>query len=176
VSFQRYPYPEGGVLDALPRSCGALPILGPIPSGGVGGVGGVTVPCPAGEALWIGLVRTGLVRAGLERTGLVRTEVAGPTWRVAASVAVSEALVDVPPAVAVPGLPRGDGTWWALAREPRGAGAPACDVLELRAVPAGGAAASVRVVLVDAGEYRALGGAPLEPLDAGAAYGGWRLP
>jgi hypothetical protein len=155
VSFQRYPYPPSGTINALPRSCGALPILR-------GGPDELLVPCPAGEALWIGLVRS----PGIDAAWQVRV-----VTTTGAPVPV-EALVDVPPAVAVPGLPRGDGTWWALARE----AAPGYPGFELRVSSSSGSATSVRVELLSARDYESISGAPLEPLDTGSAYGGWRLP
>src|SRR5512133_4238056 len=51
VSFQRYPYPPSGWVETLPRSRGALPLA-------VAAPGRLLLPCPAGEAFWIGLVAT----------------------------------------------------------------------------------------------------------------------
>ena len=55
VSFQRYPCPAAGVVSALPRSWGALPVaeMGPRE---------LAVPVPEGEAVWLGLRATAEAR------------------------------------------------------------------------------------------------------------------
>ena len=169
ISFQRYPYPPTGVVAALPTSWGALPFL-------TGEPGHLVLPCPDGEAFWVGL----LAEAGGQRS-LVR---------VVASVASGDRLdvvtgappedpspagsgdLPVPPRRAVAGIARGDGTWWAFARDTGGTPAPACQGLEVLSRPA----ASVRVDLVEPGHYEALGGDRLPGLDPAGRYGGWRLP
>jgi hypothetical protein len=153
VSFQRYPYPADGRVSALPRSCGALPLVEAAPRM-------IAVPSPPGEAFWVGLVRpprrpraaahvVAVLRSG-DRIELTRT--AG-SW--------------------LTGVPRADGTWWALARDPPLAGVPACSGLEV-ATPVG--EGTVRVELVDPVRFTALAGVALETLDESRAYGGWRLP
>jgi hypothetical protein len=70
VSFQRYPCPAAGVVSALPRSWGALPVAetGPLE---------LAVPVPEGEAVWLGL------RATAEAPGSAPTSGGSrwwPTW------------------------------------------------------------------------------------------------
>lgn len=150
VSLQRYPYPSAGTVDALPRSCGALPIV-------AGRDGRWAAPNPAGEALWIGLVRApGAGQACLARLVL----------------GADHQPVEVPLIFAVAGVPRADGTSWALARTAPAPGAPACAGVELVV----GSTEPIRIDFVDPAEYAKLSGTVLAPLDTGAAYGGWRLP
>lgn len=114
VSFQRYPYPPSGWVETLPRSRGALPLA-------AAGPGRLLLPVPAGEAVWVGLVATpggpsSLVAVAAELGSGERVDLAtGP----------------VPPRFAVEGIARGDGGWWALAREAPAPAAPACAGLEL---------------------------------------------
>ncbi len=72
----------------------------------------------------------------------------------------------VPPTFVAEGVARGDGTWWALAREAPAPGAPACRAVELEVSHEGAdtALASVHVDLVDADQFHALTGVSLAPL------------
>jgi hypothetical protein len=195
VSFQRYPYPPSGWVEALPRSRGALPLA-------AAGPGRLLLPVPAGEAFWVGLVAapggpSSLVAAVAELGSGERLDLAaGP----------------VPPRFAVEGIARGEGGWWALALEAPAPGAPACAGLELLvwtgppvatgagergprpqhdptgpgrpASPAPPAADQVagppvplRVELVDPARFEAAGGErPGAPADDEATYRGWPLP
>jgi hypothetical protein len=155
LSFQRYPYPPAGSFGALPPSCGALPIV-------VRPVGELTVPCPAGEAFWIGLVHSQVERQAC-------------TVSVVTVVGATDPIA-VPPHYAFGGTPRADGTTWALAREAAAEGATPCDSLVVEVASAAGERASARVALVDVEEFEALSGYRLPPLEEDAAYGGWRLP
>lgn len=150
VSFQRYRCPASGLVDATVASCGAVPVLAP-------GPGLLLVPCPDGEALWIGLLPAG---AG----GVVTVR--------ALDV---ELTVPVPPVHALAGMPRspGAGPRWAIARHTDGA--PVCRRIEIM-VESGSDSAAVRVDLIDSARYAALSGRTLPPLDESAAYGGWLLP
>ena len=151
-SLQRYPYPPGGRVGPLPRSCGALPII-------AGREGRLVAPGPAGEAFWVGLVRS----PGTEDPCVVRLVLGG-----------GGDPVELPLRFAVAGVPRGDGTSWALARTAAEPGAPTCAGVE---VAVGSAEpSSVRIDLVEPAVYAELSGTALAPLDTGAAYGGWRLP
>ena len=175
VSFQRYPYPPAGWVEALPRSRGALPLAAAAP-------GRLLLGCPAGEAFWVGLVAgpggpPSLVAAaaGLasgERLDLASGAAPGPERR--------RGGLAVPPRFAVEGIARPEGGWWALAREAP-APAPACAALELLVwtgppAPAGPPAV-VRFELVDPDRFRAAGGPPVpEPATDEEIYRGWRLP
>jgi hypothetical protein len=197
VSFQRYPYPSSGWVEALPRSRGALPLA-------AAGPGRLLLPVPAGEAFWVGLVAapggpSSLVAAVAELGSGERLDLAaGP----------------VPPRFAVEGIARGEGGWWALALEAPAPGAPTCAGLELLvwtgppvaatsqergprpqhdptgptgpggpppAAPAAWASAGppvpLRVELVDPARFEAAGGErPGAPADDQATYRGWPLP
>jgi hypothetical protein len=211
VSFQRYPYPPRGFLTALPSSWGALPIHADAPRH-------LTLPCPEGEAFWIGLV---LAPNGGPTIVRVLASVAPSAWRDAIAGAPSDrprptdpADITVPTQHAVAGIARGDGTWWAFARDTGGTAAPPCRGMELLSRPgkatepahrqadprrqhigaaqgpsrrsspppttpsetATGDVSSVRVDLVEPGEFQELSGARLPPLEAANRYGGQRLP
>jgi hypothetical protein len=173
VSFQRYPYPPSGFVTGLPTSCGALPMLADAP-------GHLLVPSPEGEAFWIGLVgsRQGTpatVRALATLTSGDRVDaVTGASTdrpSGAGELPAGPGHLTVPPAHGLAGISRGDGTWWAFARDAP-APAVACPSLELVSPPAG----QVRVDLLAAAEFESLAGTPLPPLDPSGRYGGWRLP
>ncbi|WP_219414413.1 hypothetical protein [Pseudonocardia nigra] len=173
VSFQRYAYPPTGVISALPASCGALPVV-------AAGDGRLLVPAPQGEAFWVGFVAThgapvSAVRAVAVLHGGERVDLATG----AAPEPDDDAAFRVPPRFAAEGVPRGSGTWWALARHPGAAAAPACRSLELAVrsgPPGGGTRVTAQAYLVGVAEFEARAGVRLPPLDPGARYGGWRLP
>ncbi|MCE5290728.1 MAG: hypothetical protein LLG14_16015 [Nocardiaceae bacterium] len=158
ISLQRYLQPACGGIDALPHSCGALPML--VTSHGL------LAPCPDGEAFWVGLVSA-----------------RGDSWtvRVEASLTIGASadaeLAHVPPACGVAGLPRDDTSWWPFTRCPVVHSAPACRSLAIHARRGDwGASGAVCVELVDVEEFESLAGKPVPRLDTQAAYGGWRLP
>jgi hypothetical protein len=142
VSFQRYPYPPSGWVEALPRSRGALPLVVTAPDR-------LLLACPSGEAFWIGLVATRPGRssrvgvaarlAAGERvdlaTGAASDTGAGPAPTPATGAGPAGGLLrprfEVPPRFAVEGIARQEGGWWALALEAPGPAAPACAGLEL---------------------------------------------
>jgi hypothetical protein len=136
VSFQRYPYPPSGWVEALPRSRGALPLALAAPDR-------LLLACPAGEALWIGLVATRRQERS-SRVGVVARLASGERVDLATGAEPADGLprpaFAVPPRVGVEGLARQDGGWWALALAASGPQAPACVGLEL-AVWTGPAAA-----------------------------------
>lgn len=153
LSFQRYRCPESGLVDRFAPSCGALPVLVASPD--------LLVPCPRGEALWIGLLP-------------VRPTGAAGTVLVRALGSVQ--VVEVPPAYGIMGAPRTDVPeaipCWALARA---SNSPPCLRIEL-AVTFGDTRTAVGVELIDPDRYAALAGRRLPPLDEAAAYDGRRLP
>lgn len=125
LSCQRHPLPDSGVVQGIPRSWGALPLL-------VAGPRHLLVPVPDGEGLWLGLVR----------------EPGAPTWpvRVLALPGGGGPVVDVltghpedrggegvlvPPAHAVVGMARGDGTFWPFTRAARRTGGLSCAALDV---------------------------------------------
>jgi hypothetical protein len=206
VSFQRYPCPPSGWVEALPRSRGALPLA-------VAAPGRLLLACPAGEACWIGLVAgpqgpSSLVAVAAELASGERVDLA--TGASPGRDRPRDGFA-VPPRFAVEGIARRDGGWWALTREPTAPPAPACAALELlvwtgpaapaappergprpqhgpggpvgRPRPAAGPGAPagppavLRVDLVDPARFEAAGGPRLpEPADEEATYRDWRLP
>jgi hypothetical protein len=126
VSFQRYPYPPSGWVETLPRSRGALPLA-------VAAPGRLLLPCPAGEAFWIGLVATARGRSSVvavaarlasgERVDLATGAAPGPDRH--------RGGLAVPPRFAVAGIARQPGGWWAMALAAPAPSAPACAGLEL---------------------------------------------
>ncbi len=129
LSCQRHPLPVSGVVRGISRSWGALPLL-------VAGPRRLLVPVPDDEGLWLGLVR---------RTG-------APAWpvRVLAVLSGGGPVVDaltgraevtggegvlVPPAHAVVGISRGDGTWWPFTRAASHTGALSCAGLDVMTGP-----------------------------------------
>lgn len=130
VSFQRYPRPQSGVLAAPSPSFGALPV-------GAGADGALLVPLGEEEALWLGFLERSPRVAVLAITAV---ETPAGALVDASSGEVGGRASDrlglaVPPARALDGVPRGDGTWWPLTRAAR-AGGPSCAALHLTAMPA----------------------------------------
>jgi hypothetical protein len=206
VSFQRYPYPPSGRVEALPRSRGALPLA-------VAGPGRLLLACPAGEAFWVGLLASpqgpsSLVAVTARLASGERVDLA--TGAAPAPDPGRDGFT-VPPRFAVEGIARGGGGWWALAREAPAPPAPACAGLELLVwtgppgaagprprgpgpqhapagptgprppAPAAGAPAgppvTLQVELVDPARFEAAGGERLpEPVEDEGTYRGWRLP
>jgi hypothetical protein len=129
VSFQRYPYPAAGFVTALATSCGALPFLPSAP-------GQLVLPCPDQEAFWIGLVPS---PAGQQyRLRVLVSTTSGDRVDALTGGPVNDpepAFIDdlpAPPRHGVPGIFRGDGSWWAFARDTGETLAPACREIELR--------------------------------------------
>lgn len=134
VSFQRYPYPAAGVVTSLPSSFGALPLLLRAPRQ-------LVLPCPDGEAFWIGLVTS---PAGPQhRLRVLVSTTSGD--RVDALTGASADGIDsagiedlpAPPRHGVPGILRDAARWWAFARDTGETHAPACREIELHCRSAG---------------------------------------
>jgi hypothetical protein len=158
ISFQRYRYPADGSVTSLTSSYGALPLFTSAPSR-------LVLPCPDGEAFWIGLVTS----PGAEQHH-VRAVIS-----TASGDRISTEDLPAPPLHGIPGLRRGDDSWWALARQPDLPTAPACRDIELLCTLSG-QATSVIVNIVAPEEFQELSGSALPPLDEDDRYGGWRLP
>jgi hypothetical protein len=132
VSFQRYPYPPTGVVTELPSSWGALPLLLRAPQQ-------LLLPCPAGEAFWIGLVPSP-ADAGCLLHVLVSTP-SGELLDAMTGTHVNRSDptpvegYQTPPRPGLAGISRGDGSWWALAHDADGPSAPQCRGVELHAQP-----------------------------------------
>jgi hypothetical protein len=158
ISFQRYRYPAGGSVTSLASSYGALPLFTSAPSH-------LVLPCLDDEAFWIGLVTS----PGTEQH-LVRAVIS-----TASGERISTEHLLAPPLHGIPGLRRGDDSWWALARQPDSPTAPACRDIELLCTLAG-RTESVVVNIVAREEFLVLSGHTVPPLDEDDRYGGWRLP
>ncbi len=179
VSFQRYPLPEAGYVTGLVTSRGALPFLVTRP-------GRLLLPCPTGEAFWIGVVAADLTSGTRSRVAVqVRTAsrgdmdaADGTPLRGTGPATMTELLPGRP---GVPGIARGDGTWWPFTRDPAGSAAPACVRLDLvchvtgRTGP-GPETGALDVEVVDPEQFRAAGGDPVPPLDPGGGQPPRRLP
>ena len=126
ISFQRFPYPPTGLVKALPTSWGALPLLHSAP-------GELVLPCPQGEAFWIGLVASGHAQNRLRVIVSLGSEHTVDALTGAPADDLQPADVDDIPAPrnGIPGIFRGDGNWWAFARDTGETAAPACTVIEL---------------------------------------------
>jgi hypothetical protein len=174
ISFQRYPYPPPGWIKALPRSRGALPLAVATPER-------LVLPSPPGEAFWIGLVATPRGPSFLVHALAILTS--GEQIDLATATAPDDHYhgggFEVPPRFAIEGIPRQDGTWWALTGEAPGPPAPTCAALELQVSTAASLASPtrVRVDLVDPVRFEAFSGEPVPAaLHDDETYGGWRLP
>ncbi|MCG2620512.1 hypothetical protein LVY72_01140 [Arthrobacter sp. I2-34] len=167
VSFQRYPYPETGRLNALPTSLGALPVCSTAP-------GRILLPCPAGEAFWIGFLPA--AGAAPAAVGLLAVTGSGDGIDAVSGRAAAPGAPDtwfqVPPRRQLEGIHRPDGGWWALART-AAAEAPACSRLQL-CIRRPAAPLVLEIVLTDEREFEASCGTPVP--EPGPGYGGWRLP
>lgn len=173
LSFQRYPLPGSSVLHELPRSWGALPVV-------EAEAGRLLLPAPRREGVWLGLLP---VRGSPSREVQV---VAALSFHGVVDVATGQAVGEsaawrpVPPLRSVPGIARGEDSWWPLTRAAGDAGTPACAELTVRLRPVGsaepGPEVSVRVALVDPVKWEELTGHAVPPLRPDTPYGGWRLP
>lgn len=124
ISFQRFPYPPTGLVTALPTSRGALPLLHSSP-------GKLVLPCPSGEAFWIGLVSSGQAQNRLRVIVSLASEHRVDALTGADADDIQRAS-DIPaPRNGIPGIFRGDGSWWAFARDAGDTAAPACLEIEL---------------------------------------------
>jgi len=172
VSFQRYPYPTAGFVTELPTSWGALPYLSV-------GANRVLVPCPAGEAFWIGLVPCASGRR--QRVGVLAAHASGTSVDAVTGEAVAftaqGSTVSVPPHHGVAGVRRDDESWWPFGSV--GGSAPWREIA-VRCVSSLSSTdivrASVVIEVVGPGLYRERGGGVVRPLDPAHRYGGWLLP
>src|SRR4051812_20731903 len=87
ISFQRYPYPASGLVTNLPTSYGALPVLADAP-------GHCVLPCPDGEAFWIGLIPEEAGRAEVVR--VLATVASGDQLDVVTGAQLDPSLTDPP--------------------------------------------------------------------------------
>ncbi|MDF2746689.1 MAG: hypothetical protein K0S98_974 [Propionibacteriaceae bacterium] len=126
ISFQRFPYPPTGLVTGLPTSRGALPLLHSAP-------GKLVLPCPQGEAFWIGLVPSGHAQNRLRVIVSLASEhrVDALTGAPADDIPPADANDLAAPRNGIPGIFRGDGSWWAFARDTGAMTAPACLEIEL---------------------------------------------
>jgi hypothetical protein len=186
VSFQRYPQPPSGVVTALARSCGALPLIET-------GLRQLAIPAPSGEAFWIGLITgsrrswrvsaTAHLRSGEHvdiLTATHPTETGNvPPGRPGTALpdATNPGTITVPPGHGIAGILRDDAIWWALTRDARNTPAPETTSLALwMQDPDGQNTTSLHVDVVTVAGFLAAGGQHPQPLDPLAVYRGERLP
>jgi hypothetical protein len=126
ISFQRYPYPPSGRIETLPKSRGALPFSLAAPNH-------LVLPCPPGEAFWIGLIATPQGPSSLvEAVATLHSgEQVDLTTGTALAAGPHRGAIVVPPRFAVEGIAAADGGWWALALDARATPAPSCAGLRL---------------------------------------------
>jgi len=132
ISFQRYPYPPTGVVTELPSSWGALPLLLRAPQQ-------LVLPCPVGEAFWIGLVPSPAGPSCLLRV-LISTASGELVDAITGRSVIRSDPTPVegfrtPPRHGLAGISREDGRWWALAHDAGAPSAPQCRGIELHAQP-----------------------------------------
>ncbi len=162
VSFQRYPYPAAGLVTALATSWGALPFLRSAP-------GQLVLPCPDGEAFWIGLVPSPAgqqhrLRVLVSTTSGDRVDaLTGALANDPEPAGMDDLLA--PPRHGIPGIFRGDGSWWAFARHTDETPAPGCREIELRCRSAGTAAPASQSA--GPGRQHAGPGYPFSPAEPG---------
>jgi hypothetical protein len=132
ISFQRFPYPPTGLVTALPTSWGALPLLHSAP-------GKLVLPCPQGEAFWIGLVPSGHAQNRLRVIVSLASEhrVDALTGAPADDVRPADRNDVAAPRNGIPGIFRGDGSWWAFARDTGATTGPGCREIEMLCRSAG---------------------------------------
>lgn len=169
VSFQRYRYPDHGIVYAAPTSLGALPFCA--------GAEGLTVPSPDGEALWIGLLTrmvpsepllVGMLALGADGQHLDAVG-GGP-----AEGTTPLAWIRVPEMRHLLGIAHHDDGWWALAREAVFAGAPSCVSLTLLARPERprhAAAVALPIQLTDPVAFESICQTRVPPLRPDSAFG-----
>jgi hypothetical protein len=126
LSFQRYPYPPDGVLTALPKSWGALPFLLSEPQQ-------LVLPCPDGEAFWIGIVPSPDGRPYRLRVlvSIVSDGMIDALTGAAADEIQPAGDEELASLHGIPGIFQGDGRWWAFARDTGDTPGPGCLEIEL---------------------------------------------
>jgi hypothetical protein len=169
VSFQRYRYPDHGIVYAAPASLGTLPFCA--------GSEGLTVPSPAGEAIWIGLLSRSVPSEPL-LVGMLATAADGQHLDAvgggAAEGTTPLAWLRVPEMRQLLGISHHDDGWWALAREAAFVGAPSCVSLTLLARPERprhAAAVVVPIQLADPAAFESICHTRVPPLRQDSAYG-----
>ncbi|MGW6174262.1 hypothetical protein ACWF5H_12270 [Arthrobacter sp. NPDC055138] len=169
VSFQRYRYPDHGVVYAAPTSLGALPFCA--------GSEGLTVPSPDGEAIWIGLL-TRVAASEPLLVGMLATGADGQRLDAIgggpAEGTTPLAWLRVPEMRQLLGIAHPADGWWALAREAAFAGAPSCASLTLLARPERprhAAAVVLPVQLTDSTAFESICHTRVPPLRLDSASG-----
>ena len=169
VSFQRYRYPDHGIVYAAPTSLGSLPFCS--------GAEGLTVPSPDGEAIWIGLL-TRAVRSEPLLVGMLATRADGQHLDAIgggpAEGTTPLAWLRVPEMRHLLGISHPDDGWWALAREATFVGAPSCVSLTLLARPERPRHATAVVLpiqLTDPAAFESICHTRVPPLRQDSAYG-----
>ncbi len=183
LSFQRFAWPETGLVERAPPSLGALPV-------GLSAARELILPLAQDECFWLGLSLTSAAQpialaVGVElRTGKVIDAISGANWR-----ADRSSTVTVPDTSRIEGIRRLDGRLHVFARDTGHSTDLLCARLMLRVAAASAAGhdrsvadlnskpLDVTVRLVDYATFAMNSGMPLPgPLNTDAGYKGWRLP
>jgi hypothetical protein len=170
VSFQRYRYPDHGIVYAAPTSLGTLPFCTRSEA--------LTVPSPDGEAIWIGLLARGVPSEHL-LVGMLATGADGQHLDAvgggAAEGTTPLAWLRVPEMRQLLGISHHDDGWWALAREAAYSGAPSCVSLTLLARPErprDAVAVVLPIQLTDPAAFESICHTRVPPLRLDSVYGG----
>jgi hypothetical protein len=183
LSFQRFAWPEAGIVKCAPASLGALPV-------GLSAAQELLLPLAENECFWIGLSAAPATRpialaVTVElRSGRVIDAISGTAWDADRATSVK-----VPGTPRIEGIRRADGRFDALVRENATRTEPRCTrvCFRLAAAKRGGGGTAVimrhsesRDVLLRLVSYatfaKATGRAPPDTLNPDAGYKGWRLP
>jgi len=175
LTFQRFFYPSGGSVDQPPASLGALPV-------GRNALGAWLLPLADDECFWIGMADNRelapamlAVRAELGDAALVDA-ITGQLWD-----ARHAGELRLPGTAWLAGLrqPGSEPSWTVFSNSSLVPAAQRCISLtfRLRAPGDQGAGIVTRLELVNyARFFSETGIRPPAPMDADAAYKGWRLP
>lgn len=175
LTFQRFFYPSGGSVDQPPASLGALPV-------GRNALGAWLLPLADDECFWIGMADNRelapamlAVRAELGDAALVDA-ITGQPWD-----ARHAGELRLPGTAWLAGLrqPGSEPSWTVFSNSSLVPAAQRCISLtfRLRAPGDQGAGIVTRLELVNyARFFSETGIRPPAPMDADAAYKGWRLP
>jgi hypothetical protein len=171
VSFQRFAWPEGGVIARSPSSLGGLPI-------GIGKAGDLVLPLAIDECFWIGWSRAPgasvldvAVAVELD-DGVVIDAATGARFDEARAETVS-----VPGTPRVEGIRRPDGRFDVFVRETHHGEGHHCRRVRLHVTGGPLDPFAVAIRLLDYATFAAESGqSPPPPLDVSSGYKGWRLP
>jgi len=172
LSFQRFSWPAGGIMDYAPSSLGALPV-------GIGAKKELLLPLAYRECFWIGMQlslgapQIALALAVELRDGLLLDTLSGKSWN-----SNQPSIIVVGKTTRIEGIRRPDGRLCVFARETHSGAELNSVCLRFHvAITYDTDIREVSVRLVDYDTFTVETGktAP-DPLDPKAGYKGWLLP